>query len=84
VVATVAGLVSLRTGGAGVAIVQTQVVGIAYLVAGAIAWRRRPDNATGPLLLGLPGLESISQLGVPDLPGAFSPLRLETPARVTD
>jgi class 3 adenylate cyclase len=35
-------------------------------------------------LKGLPGLESISQLTVPDLPGAFPPLRLETPARVTE
>jgi hypothetical protein len=33
-------------------------------------------------LKGLPGLESISQLTVPDLPGAFPPLRLEKPARV--
>jgi hypothetical protein len=33
---------------------------------------------------GLPGLESISQLTVPDLPAAFPPLRLETPARATD
>jgi class 3 adenylate cyclase len=36
------------------------------------------------VLKGLPGLESISQLTVPDLPSAFPPLRLETPARVTD
>ncbi len=35
-------------------------------------------------LKGLPGLESISQLTAPDLPGPFPPLRLETPARVTD
>ncbi len=53
VVATVAGLVSLRVGTAGVAIVQTHVVGLAYLVAGAIAWRRRPDNRTGPLLVAI-------------------------------
>jgi class 3 adenylate cyclase len=33
------------------------------------------------VLKGLPGLESISQLTVPDLPSAFPPLRLETPAR---
>ena len=33
------------------------------------------------ILKGLPGLESISQLTVPDLPSAFPPLRLETPAR---
>ena len=32
-------------------------------------------------LKGLPGLESISQLTVPDLPGAFPPLRLETCGR---
>ena len=53
VIATLAGLVSLRAGVAGVAIVQDHVVGIAYLVAGAIAWRRRPDNATGPLLIAI-------------------------------
>ncbi len=53
VVATVAGLVSHRAGSGWVAIVQTQVVGIAYLVAGAVAWRRRPDNATGPLLVAI-------------------------------
>ena len=53
VVATVAGLVALRAGGAGVTIIQAQVVGIAYLVAGTIAWRRRPDNATGPLLVAI-------------------------------
>jgi hypothetical protein len=51
VVATAAGLVALRAGSVWAAIVQAQVVGIAYLVAGTIAWRRRPDNATGPLLL---------------------------------
>jgi len=53
VVATVAGLVSLRAGAGGVAITQTHVVGLAYLVAGAIAWTRRPDNRTGPLLLAI-------------------------------
>ena len=35
-------------------------------------------------LKGLPGLESISQLTVPDLQSVFPPLRLETPARVAD
>jgi hypothetical protein len=49
----VAGLVSLRAGAAGVGIVQAQVVGLACLVAGAIAWRRRPDNTTGPLLVAI-------------------------------
>ncbi len=34
------------------------------------------------VLKGLPGLESIWQLTVPDLPAAFPPLRVETPARV--
>lgn len=53
VIATLAGLVSLRAGVAGGIIAQDQVVGIAYLVAGAIAWRRRPDNATGPLLVAI-------------------------------
>jgi class 3 adenylate cyclase len=53
VVATVASLVALRAGVAGVAVAQTQFVGLAYLVAGAIAWRRRPDNGTGPLLVAI-------------------------------
>jgi hypothetical protein len=48
VVATAAGLVALRAGTAGVAIVQTQFVGLAYLIAGAIAWRRRPDKPAAP------------------------------------
>jgi class 3 adenylate cyclase len=43
-----------------------------------------PDASLQPLgafiLKGLPGLESIAQLTVPDLPGAFPPLRLEKPA----
>ncbi len=52
-VATAAGLVSLRAGSTVVAIAQAQVVGLAYLVAGAIAWRRRPDNATGALLVAI-------------------------------
>jgi class 3 adenylate cyclase len=53
VVASVAGLVALRAGAPMATIIQAQVVGIAYLVAGAIAWRRRPDNATGPLLMAI-------------------------------
>jgi hypothetical protein len=53
VIATLAGLVSLRAGAGGLVIVQGQVVGLAYLVAGAIAWRRRPNNATGPLLIAI-------------------------------
>jgi len=35
-------------------------------------------------LKGLPGVEPISQLVVPDLPSAFPRLRLETPAPVAD
>jgi len=53
VIASLAGFVSLRAGIAGVVIVHDQVVGMAYLVAGVIAWRRRPDNATGPLLVAI-------------------------------
>lgn len=34
-------------------------------------------------LKGLPGLELISQLNVPDLPGTFPPLRLERPVRTS-
>src|SRR5438552_11004523 len=50
--------------------------------------RLPPDTTVQRLgaygLKGLPGLETISQLAVPDLPAAFPPLRLETPVRVTD
>ncbi len=52
-VAAAAGLVSLRAGSTVAALAQAQVVGLAYLVAGTIAWRRRPDNATGLLLLAI-------------------------------
>ncbi len=52
-VAVEAGLVSLRAGVPGVAIAQTEIVGLAYLTAGAIAWHRRPNNRTGPLLLAI-------------------------------
>jgi class 3 adenylate cyclase len=52
-VAIEAGLVALRVGVPLVAIVQTEIVGLAYLAAGAIAWRRRPHNRTGPLLLAI-------------------------------
>jgi len=52
-VALAAGLVSLRAGVDAVVIAQDQVIGVAYLVAGAIAWRRRPDNAIGPLLVAI-------------------------------
>ena len=48
-----AGLVALRASVPEVAIVQTELVGLAYLAAGAIAWRRRPNNRTGPLLLAI-------------------------------
>jgi class 3 adenylate cyclase len=53
IVAILAGLVARRAGVAAVAIAQTQLVGISYLVAGTIAWRRRPENATGPLLVAI-------------------------------
>jgi hypothetical protein len=43
VVAAPAGLVSFRSGQTVATIVQSQIVGIAYLLAGAIAWRRRPN-----------------------------------------
>jgi class 3 adenylate cyclase len=54
-VATLAGLVSLRAGVSGAPLVQSEVVGLAYLAAGAIAWRRRPDNATGRILMAIGG-----------------------------
>lgn len=50
-IAALAGLVLFRVGVPAVVIAQDQVVGIAYLVAGGVAWRRRPENATGPLLV---------------------------------
>ncbi len=52
-IAVLAALVSYSVGVDWVVIVQSQVVGVAYLVAGTIAWRRRPDNLTGPLLLAI-------------------------------
>ena len=52
-VAAVAGLVSHRAGVSAGAIAQTQLVGLAYLGAGAIAWHRRPGNRTGLLLLAI-------------------------------
>jgi class 3 adenylate cyclase len=51
IVAGLAALVSLRAGTAAGVVAQVQVVGVAHLIAGAIAWRRRPDNVTGPLLV---------------------------------
>jgi class 3 adenylate cyclase len=53
IIAILAGLVARRAGVAAVAIAQTQLVGISYLIAGTIAWRRRPENATGPLLVAI-------------------------------
>jgi class 3 adenylate cyclase len=48
-----AALIALRTGTTPAAFVQAHIVGLSYLVAGAIAWRRRPGNATGPLLVAI-------------------------------
>lgn len=50
-IAALAGLVSLRAGAPALVIVQDHVVGVAYIIAGAIAWHRRPENRTGLLLL---------------------------------
>ena len=52
-VATAAALISLRTDITPAAFIQVHMVGLSYLVAGAIAWRRRPGNATGPLLVSI-------------------------------
>ena len=52
-VAALAGLASLHAGSAGALIVQTQMIGLAHLVAGTVAWRRRPDDATGPILMAI-------------------------------
>lgn len=52
-VAVAAGLVAVRAGVPGTAVVQTQVVGLAFLVAGTVAWHRRPDNATGKILVAI-------------------------------
>lgn len=51
--AALAALVALRAGEGATAVAQTQLVGIAYLLAGTVAWWRRPDNATGPLLVAI-------------------------------
>jgi class 3 adenylate cyclase len=53
VIATLAGLVLLRAGTTALIILQDQVVGLAYLAAGTLAWRRRPDNTIGPLLVAI-------------------------------
>jgi hypothetical protein len=52
-VATAAALIALRTSTTPAALIQAHMVGLSYLVAGAIAWRRRPGNATGPLLVAI-------------------------------
>lgn len=52
-VATAAGLISFRAGSTPAAIAQAHIVGLSYLVAGTIAWRRRPENTTGPLLVAI-------------------------------
>lgn len=53
VVAALAGWVVAHAGDSVVAIVRTEVIGLSYLVAGVIAWRRRPDNPTGPILVAI-------------------------------
>ena len=52
-VAALAGVVLFRAGVPGIVIAQSQLVGMAYLIASAIAWQRRPDNATGPILIAI-------------------------------
>jgi class 3 adenylate cyclase len=49
-VAAAAGIVSHSAGVSPIAIIQTQMVGLAYLVAGTVAWHRHPGNRIGPLL----------------------------------
>jgi hypothetical protein len=49
-VAFLAGLVSVRAGASSVVIAQDPIISITHLVAGAIAWRRRPGNTTEALL----------------------------------
>jgi class 3 adenylate cyclase len=79
-IAALAGLVTLRAGAPALVIVQDHVVGIAYIVAGTIAWYRRPDNATGLLLLAvgytwyIPDFESATEPSVAAL--AFAIRRL--------
>jgi class 3 adenylate cyclase len=77
-VAAAAGLVVLQGGGSVTLVVQTQVVGLAYLVAGVIAWRRRPDNPTGPLLvaIGVTGyIPSFQAASVPVIAGLAFAMR---------
>jgi class 3 adenylate cyclase len=52
-VATAAAVLFLRAGGTVASLAQIHIVGLANLVAGIIAWRRRPGNATGPLLVAI-------------------------------
>jgi hypothetical protein len=68
VIALLAGLASARAGVASAIIAQDQIVGIAYVVAGALAWRRRPGNATGPLLLAVGGSWYISDFQAVPVP----------------
>lgn len=53
VIAALAAQVALRAGESAAAVAQAQLVGMAYLLAGCIAWWRRPDNVTGPLLVAI-------------------------------
>ncbi len=53
VVAALAGWVTMRAGAPWVFIVQDQLVGLAFLLAGTIACQRRPDNSIGLALLAI-------------------------------
>jgi class 3 adenylate cyclase len=67
-IAGAAAAVALAASVAPVSIVADQIVGLAYIGAGAVAWRRRPDNRIGPVML-LAGMTwYIASFQVSDIP----------------
>jgi class 3 adenylate cyclase len=80
VIAAAAALVAHRAGVTGVDIAQTQLVGLAYVLAAAVAWRRRPENLTGPLLAAIGYTWYIPEFQAASLPAvaglAFATRRL--------
>jgi class 3 adenylate cyclase len=50
-IAVAAAFVNLNAGRSIASIASDQIIGLAYVVAGTIAWARRPDNRIGPVIL---------------------------------
>jgi len=67
-IAGAAAVVSLAANVPPLSILADQIVGLAYIGAGAVAWRRRPDNRIGPVML-LAGMTwYIASFQVSDIP----------------